>query len=60
MGRGDNRKGPKVRQRKAWRRKKSRIRSKMEAAMSVGGAKAPAKKKTSSSSVVRKASAPTA
>jgi len=60
MGRGDNRKGPKVRQRKAWRRKKARIRSKMEAAMSVGGTKASAKKKTAASNVVRKAAAPTA
>ena len=30
MGRGDNRRSPKHRQRKAWRRKKLRLRKKIE------------------------------
>jgi hypothetical protein len=32
MGRGDNRRSRKVRQRKAWRRKKLRLRKKVETA----------------------------
>lgn len=42
MGRYDNRKSQKARRRKAWRRKKIRLRRKIEAATA---AKAPAKKK---------------
>lgn len=33
MGRGDSRKTPKVRQRKAWRKAKSRLRAKIEGAV---------------------------
>jgi len=32
MGRGDNRRGLKARQRRAWRRKKLRLRKKIETA----------------------------
>lgn len=41
MGRGDNRRSPKTRQLKAWRKKKARIRKKIEAAAK----KAPPSKK---------------
>lgn len=41
MGRGDNRRSPKHRRRKAWRRMKRRLAKKME----VGKASKPAKKK---------------
>ena len=40
MGRGDNRRSRKVRQRRAWRRKKLRLRKKLE------GAKGTTKKPT--------------
>ncbi len=46
MGRGDNRRGLKHRQRKAWRRKKLRLRTKIEASKAAKApAAAPAKKK---------------
>jgi hypothetical protein len=41
MGRGDNRRSRKVRQRKSWRRKKLRLRKKVEAAQAT---KKPTKK----------------
>ncbi len=44
MGRGDNRKSLKARQRKAWRRLKLRLRKKIDAAKA-SSTKAPAKKK---------------
>lgn len=44
MGRGDNRRSRKVRQRKAWRKLKIRIRKKIEGAAAAKPA-APAKKK---------------
>jgi len=43
MGRGDNRRSRKVRQRRAWRRLKLRLRKKMEAGKAA--AKKPAGKK---------------
>jgi hypothetical protein len=39
MGRGDNRSSRKVRQRKAWRKKKARLRKKLEAAAKPAGKK---------------------
>lgn len=59
MGRGDNRKTPKTRQRKAWRRKKLRIRKKIEAgANKVSTVKAATPKSVSSGApVVKKKSA---
>lgn len=43
MGRADNRRSPKARRLKAWRKKKARIRKKIEGA--AANKKAPAKKK---------------
>lgn len=44
MGRGDNRKSPKARQRAAWRKKKARLRKKIDASKAAQTG-APAKKK---------------
>ncbi len=39
MGRGDNRRGPKHRQRRAWRRNKMRLKMKLEAGKAAKGKK---------------------
>jgi hypothetical protein len=52
MGRGDNRRSPKVRQRKAWRKAKSRLAAKIQG--TAAGAKAGAPKKASPSTIVKK------
>jgi hypothetical protein len=54
MGRGDNRKTQKTRQRRAWRRKKLRLRAKIE-----GGNKSPASKvaRPAGTTVVKKKAA---
>lgn len=39
MGRGDNRRAPKTLQRKAWRRKKLRLRKKIEEGKKTSGKK---------------------
>ena len=52
MGRGDNRKTPKVRRLKARNKKKARLQAKI-----AGGAKAAAPKKASPSTVVKKKAA---
>lgn len=49
MGRGDNRKTRKVRQRRAWRKAKARLAAKIS-----GGAKGGAPKKASPSTIVKK------
>jgi hypothetical protein len=45
MGRGDNRKSPKARQRAAWRKKKARLRKKIDASKAAQAGAAPKKKK---------------
>lgn len=50
MGRGDNRKSPKVRQRRAWRKAKARLAAKIGG----GTAKVGAAKKASPSTIVKK------
>jgi hypothetical protein len=50
MGRGDNRKTTKVRQRRAWRKAKARLAAKI----SGGAAKPAAAKKASPSTIVKK------
>lgn len=52
MGRGDNRKSPKVRQRRAWRKAKARLRAKISGGPAV--AKPAAAKKASPSTIVKK------
>jgi hypothetical protein len=51
MGRGDNRKTPKVRQRRAWRKAKARLAAKISGGTAAGK---PAAKKASPSTIVKK------
>ena len=51
MGRGDNRKSPKVRQRRAWRKAKVRLTAKISGG---SAATAGAAKKASPSTIVKK------
>ncbi len=55
MGRGDNRKTPKTRQRKSWRRNKLRLRQKMEAGKATGGGRKVGARGATPSVVTRKA-----
>jgi hypothetical protein len=50
MGRGDSRRTPKVRQRRAWRKAKARLAAKING----GAAKTSAPKKASPSTIVKK------
>ncbi len=52
MGRGDNRKTPKVRQRRAWRKAKARLTAKINGGATAG--KPAAAKKASPSTIVKK------
>lgn len=57
MGRGDNRLTIKVRQRKAWRRKKARMNAKIEegkAGKKAGGARRPAAREAATTTTTRR------